>query len=149
MEDWNAPKHQWPSVELVTTLGYDASPNPKQNIVRAVWNSISRFASVSYWVEGGYLPMADNKGNLLDHFAGEILPALGLPKEGEASAAFGRLMLRDLTTALAASGEPYGPEGGHSAYLALDSRGELTCNADLPGQPRRSFKRVDAVPKAA
>ncbi len=148
MEDWNAPKHQWPSVELVSTLGYNTSPNPKETIVRAVWNSITRFASVSYWVEGGYLPMADNKGNLLDHFAGEILPALGLPKDGEASAAFGRLILRDLTTALAASDEPYGPEG-RSAYLSLDSRGELTCSADLPGQPRRHYKRADAVPKAA
>lgn len=151
MEDFSAPQHQWPSVELVSALpvANDFSAG-KSIIARAVWNSIGAFSSVANWVEGGFLPLAGNNGDLQPFFAEQIFPAIGFSPSQEtvpASQAFGRLLVRDLTTALAASGEPYGPEY-RGAYIALDSRGGLVCMADLPNRARRSFARA-AIPKCA
>lgn len=136
MQDWNDLQHQWPSVELLSALGHDTTAERKSALVRAVWNSVANFAPASHWVEGGYVPLADSRGNLQEFFAHQIYPAVGLPREGEASHAFGRLVLRDLTDTLASTGQPYGP---HGAYLMLGTHGELICQADLPGYSRRSF----------
>lgn len=142
-QDWNAPQHQWPSAELVAAVNAPDAQAARTSIASAVWNALSSFGSIAYMVEGGYTSLADSKGKLHEFFADRICPAVGLPEKGEPSEAFGRLLLRDLGNSIRSSGAPYGPPAGrNTAYFTLSSRGDLLCQADVPGMARHRIPGV-------
>lgn len=146
MEDFDAPSHCWPSVELVSQVKIAPDfASGRRVVARAVWNALAAFSSAAIELEGGYEYVARRDGTLTPFFAASLSASLQI--ESDAMVSFGRLVVRDLKNELGHTGVPYGPDDPHGAYLALDSQGQLYAQVDLPGHPRRRFIGV-AVPAA-